>query len=251
MSEIYLYSLISVGVVSAISLIGVVTLSLQDRVLKKYLFLLVSLAIGALLGDAFIHLIPEAFEKLPTTTAGILVLAGILIFFTIEQIFHWHHAHGSEEECHQEIHPLGHMILISDGLHNLLDGIIIGASYLVSIEIGLATTLAVILHEIPQEISDFGVLIHAGYKKGSALLLNFCSALLAVLGVTIALIVGEMAGELVVWAIPFAAGSFIYIATADLIPELQKTKNMGQSLAQLAIVIVGVIAMALLLLVEA
>ena len=142
------------------------------------------------------------------------------------------------------------MILISDGFHNLLDGLIIGASFLVSIEIGIATTLAVILHEIPQEMGDFGVLIHSGYSKSKALLFNFLSALMSVVGVLISFALGSVSEMLAVWLLPVAAGGFIYIGLSDLIPELHKTKNYKQSILQVIAVLVGVGLMFLLLALE-
>jgi zinc and cadmium transporter len=146
--------------------------------------------------------------------------------------------------------PAGKLILISDGFHNLIDGVIIGASYLVSTEVGIATTLAVILHEIPQEIGDFGVLLHAGYSKGKALLWNFISGLFAVVGVIIVFIFGEAISGSTSVIMPIAAGGFIYIALSDLTPELQKTKSIKSSLLQLLAVGVGIVAMILLLALE-
>ena len=245
---IYLYSIISVLIVSLISLIGVFALSLQDKFLRKYLFLLVSLAVGALLGDAFIHLIPEVFETGGNSILlSIGIIIGIFIFFVLEKILHWHHHHDFENHSS---HPIGNLVLISDGIHNLIDGLIIGASYLVGIHVGIATTIAVILHEIPQEIGDFGVLLHSGYSKVKAVWMNFLSALLAIIGVIITLLLGEMTTSFTLWLIPIAAGGFIYIAMSDLIPELQKTKEIKHSLIQLVVIAVGVGAMALLFIVE-
>ncbi len=260
--SVYAYSSASVAIVSLISLVGLFTISLKEDVLKKYVFLLVSLAVGALLGDAFIHLIPEAFEAAAeigtsATSVSLAIIGGALIFFIIEKFLHWHH-HAAGEHDHETIHPTGRMILISDGVHNFIDGLIIGASFLVSTEVGIATTIAVILHEIPQEIGDFGVLIHSGYSRAKALWFNFLSALASVVGVIVALVMGAVgsAGSssetLVSGLIPLAAGGFIYIAMSDLIPELHKSKSAGVSHAalQFAAVIVGVVAMVLLLAVE-
>lgn len=244
-----IYALVSVIIVSLISLIGVFTISLKEDRMRKYIFILVSLAVGALLGDAFIHLIPEAFEASTNTlVTSLLIIAGVLIFFVIEKFLHWHH-HGEDKETNH-IHPVGKLVIFSDGVHNLIDGLIIGASFLVSIPVGVATTIAVILHEIPQEIGDFGVLLHAGYTKRRALWLNFLSAAFAILGVLIAFILGEKTISLAVWILPVAAGGFIYIALSDLIPELQKTKNVRASFGQLITVIIGVLAMLALALLE-
>ena len=246
---IYLYTFISVIIVSLISLIGVFSFSLKEEIVKKYVGLFISLAVGALLGDAFIHLIPETFEKFKNTTlAGILIIAGILLFFIIEKFLHWHH-HG-EDKDDSHIHPVGKLILFTDGFHNLIDGIIIGVSFLVSIPVGIATTLAVVLHEIPQEIGDFAVLIHSGYTKKKALWLNFLSALTAILGASVALIFSNLAETFTIWVLPIAAGGFIYIALADLIPELQKMKKVRNSVIEFSVLIIGIILMLALSLLE-
>ena len=234
---------------SFISLVGVFSLAIREDILKKYINFFISLAIGALLGDAFIHIIPEAFKSnLGVHTASILIVVGILFFFIIEKFIHWHH-HG-EDKNEEHIHPVGKLVLFTDGFHNLIDGAIIGASFLVSIPIGIATTIAVILHEIPQEIGDFAVLIHAGYTKRRALWLNFLSALASVIGLVIVFVFGNIVEGLALWFIPIAAGGFIYIAVADLIPELQKTKNVKHSIIQLCIIMAGVLSMLALLYLE-
>lgn len=245
-----LFSLGSVLLVSLISLIGIFTLSLKDSFIKGMTFVLVGVATGALLGDAFIHLIPEAFEE--TTNPiflSLTIIGGMLIFFVLEKFLHWHH-HQGLEGSEPEIHPVGKMILVSDGVHNFVDGLIIAASYLVSVEIGIATTIAVILHEIPQEIGDFGVLLHSGYSKMKALFYNFISALFAVLGAAVALLLGGATEGFTAWLVPLAAGGFIYIALTDLIPELHKTTSVRHSLLQLLAVIIGVGAMLAILLIE-
>lgn len=245
----YLYAFLSVIAVSLISLIGVFLLSLRGEFIKKYIFLFISMAVGALLGDAFIHLIPEALEGATNPALiSILIIAGILLFFVIEKFLHWHH-HGDDNN-QPHIHPVGKLVLFSDGIHNLIDGIIIGVSFIASVPIGIATTIAVILHEIPQEVGDFTVLLHAGYPKKRALWLNFLSALTAVLGVIIAFILGEAGNGFVLWALPVAAGGFIYIAVADLIPELHKTKEAKYSVFQIIAVVGGVLAMLALLFIE-
>lgn len=245
----YLYAFGSVIVVSVVSLIGVFSLSLKEDSVKKYIGFFISLAVGALLGDAFIHLIPEAFENSSNSTVvSILIISGILIFFVIEKFLHWHH-HGEDKDA-EHVHPVGKLLLFTDGFHNFIDGIIIGASFLVSIPIGIATTVAVVLHEIPQEIGDFAVLIHSGYDKKKALWLNFFSALTSILGVAIALVFGGIAETFALWVLPIATGGFIYIAVADLIPELQKTKRLKYSALQIFIVLVGILAMLALTLLE-
>ncbi len=249
LDPIHLYALISVIIVSSISLLGSFALSLRDGLLRKYLFVLISLAAGALLGDAFIHLIPEAFEEITNPLlVSLAILGGIFLFFILEKVLHWHH-HGEDTDV-DHIHPVGKMVLLSDGFHNFIDGLIIASAYMVSIPIGIATTVAVILHEIPQEIGDFGVLIHAGYSKMRALWLNFLSGFFAVLGVVVGLIIGAGAENIIVWFLPIAAGGFIYIAMADLIPELHKTKEPSHSFLQIVIILIGIGSMIALTLLE-
>jgi len=245
----YIYAFISVIVVSLISLVGVFSLSLKDEIIKKYISLFISLAVGALLGDAFIHLIPEAFENYPNPVlASLLIIIGIILFFILEKFLHWHHHEDDTEKNH--IHPVGKLLLFTDGFHNFIDGIIIGVSFLISIPIGIATTLAVVLHEIPQEIGDFAVLIHSGYDKKRALWLNFVSALAAIVGLVVALIFGNIAETFSLLILPIGAGGFIYIALTDLIPELQKTKELKYSILQITSVITGILIMLALVLLE-
>lgn len=242
-----LYAFGSVLIVSLISLIGAFTLSMNVERLRACLFVLVALAVGALLGDAFIHLIPEAFETAADPAMlSLTIIGGILLFFVVEKLLHWHH-HQGLEPIEPQIHPVGRIVLFSDGVHNFIDGLIVGLAYTVSIEAGVATTIAVILHEIPQEIGDFGVLLHAGYSKGKALLFNFLSGLLAIIGAVTALVLGDVAGEVARFLVPIAAGGFVYIALSDLIPELHKMKSARHSVIQFAAIIVGVGAMFLLL----
>ena len=248
MTTIYLYSFASVIAVSLVSFVGVFALSLQEEVLRKYIFIFISVAVGALLGDAFIHIIPEAFAN-STNVLGtsIAVVAGIFFFFILEKFLHWHH-HGDGEES--QIHPAGKLILLSDGVHNFMDGIIIAASFLVSIPVGIATTVAVVLHEIPQEVGDFAVLIHSGYTKARAVWFNFLSGLCALLGALVLFALGDLASNLSVWFLPVAAGGFVYIAVADLIPELHKTKEVRYSLLQILALVAGVLAMVALTFIE-
>lgn len=232
----------SVAVVSLISFIGVLALSFKEELMRKYIFIFISIAVGALLGDALIHLIPEAFENSTNVTlTSVLVIAGIFFFFILEKFLHWHH-HGEDKDDNY-IHPVGKLIMFSDSVHNFVDGMIIAVSFLVSIPVGIATTIAVILHEIPQEIGDFGVMLHSGYTKKRALWLNFLSALSAFLGAFVLFTIGGSADIASVWFLPLAAGGFIYIAVADLIPELQKTKEVNHSVMQILAVVLGVFAM--------
>lgn len=241
----YIFAFLSVLVVSVASIVGVLTISLREDVIKKYVYILIGLAIGSLLGDAFIHIIPEAIENSKNELfTSIFIISGIVIFFILEKFLHWHH-HG-EDEGDSHVAPVGSLILFSDGVHNLIDGFIIGMSFLSSVHLGIATTIAVIFHEIPQEIGDFAVLLHSGYKKWKAIWLNFLSASCAFLGLFIAFILGQGGDVSIGWALSLTAGGFIYIAVADLIPELHKTRKVKQSLLQVISVILGVSIMVLL-----
>jgi len=243
---IIFFTLISVLIISLISFIGVLALVLKRDLLNKSIFIFVSLAVGALLGDVFIHIIPGAYEKMnDTTIISFLLIGGILIFFILEKFIHWHH--HTLEHAEEHHHQMGKMILFGDGVHNFIDGLIIASSYMVSLEVGMATTIAVVLHEIPQEIGNFGVLIHAGYKAKKALWYNFLSALTAVIGAIVALILGSVAEDFAVILLPITAGGFIYIALSDLIPELHKNHS-EQSLVQVIAIMVGVMSMAVILL---
>ena len=249
MPNIWVYSILSILVVSIISLIGAVTLLFRKIDLKNILIFLVSLVAGALLGDAFIHLLPEAAEEFGfTLNLSLFLLLGILTFFILEKFIQWRHCHLPTTEDHP--HPLAFMNLIGDGLHNFVDGMIIAGSYLASVPLGLATTLAVILHEIPQEISDFGILLHGGFTKKKALAFNFLSALLAVIGAVLALMVGASIENFSLFLIPFTAGSFIYIASSDLIPELHKETKPSISFMQLIAFMLGISVMIVLLLLK-
>ncbi len=235
--------------VSLLSLAGLATLPFREESLKGIVFLLISLAAGALFGDAILHLFPEIFRKTSHPVASSLwILAGIFSSFILEKFLRWRQEHGLGH--HDHIHPVGRIILISDGLHNLLDGVLIGASYLAGRSVGLATTFAVMFHELPHEIGDFGVLLHSGYSRSRALLFNFLSALIAMAGVGIAFGFQSAMNDFPTIALPVTAGTFLYIAGSNLTPELHKENAPLKSLMQLAALLVGVGFMLLLLLVE-
>lgn len=243
------YIVVSVIIVSLISLIGIFTLAVNESRLKKILLYLVSLSAGALLGDAFIHLLPEAAEKGFTFNTSLAVLSGIVMFFIIEGWIHWHH-HTVECEEEHSPKPLVWTNLIGDGVHNFIDGLIIAASYVISFPVGVATTIAVILHEIPQEIADFGVLLHGGLSKARALEYNFVSAILAIFGGIVGYFLTST-DSLLSFLVPFAAGTFIYIATADLIPEIHQRESAWQfKIIHFIMFLLGIGLMVLLLFLE-
>lgn len=213
---------------------------------------LVALAAGTLLGDAFIHLIPESLEALENEALfATSILAGIVFFFFLEKEMRWHHAHhGSEEEHegHERFESASHtphthlapLVIAADGIHNMVDGMLIAATYAVSIPLGIATTIAVFLHELPQEIADFALLIHAGLSRSKALAVNFLSALTAFVGAGLFFAAHAFAEGLAPLIAAFTAGAFIYIAAADLIPELHTNTRLRSSLIQAAAFMVGI-----------
>ena len=259
MESAFTYALLSAFLVSLVSLIGVATLSVRVETVQRTMHLFIGLAAGALLGDAFVHLIPEAFnEGIDEAAFSLSILGGILIFFLLEKYLRWHDhntANHSEclpgEEC--VIEPkksLGALVIFGDGIHNFVDGAIIAASFLVSLPLGVATTIAVFLHEVPQEISDFALLLHSGYSRVKALMWNFASALMALLGVIAFFALGEYFEQVEPLAAAFTAGGFIYIAAVNLIPELKETTHPGKSTLEILAFIVGIALMFALLLLE-
>lgn len=246
--EAVAYSLLSVLAISLISLIGIFSFALSNGSMMRVLLFLVSFAAGSFLGSAFLHLLPEASEETGFNVGiGLLVLAGVLLFFVLEKFIHWRHCHVPTSKKHP--HPLAYMNLVGDAFHNFIDGVIIAVSYLVSIPLGIATSLAVIFHEIPQEISDFGVMLHGGFSKRKALLMNFLTALTAFLGVAAGFLLFNASEYVTMWVLPITAGGFIYIAGTDLIPELHKECALPKSFSQLSGLLLGVLVMFLLLLV--
>lgn len=249
MFEIWLYVLASVLIVSLISFVGVFTFSLKAEKLKKILIYFVAFSAGALFAGAFLHLIPEVIEKTGfNLRIPIFILLGIILFFIIEKIVCWNHCHIPITKSH--VHSFAIMNLVGDVFHNFLDGLIIAASYLISIPLGIATTIAVVLHEIPQEISDFGILLHGGFSRKKALLINFATALTAVLGAVIGLLLAGFISGIEFILVPIAAGGFIYIAGSDLIPELHKEFQLKKSILQLIVFILGILVMVGLLFLE-
>ncbi|MGQ9624482.1 MAG: ZIP family metal transporter [Candidatus Bathycorpusculaceae bacterium] len=239
--------LASVTTVSLIAFMGIVFIGLKEGALKRVLMALVGFSSGTLLGGAFLHLLPEAVSKDTTQiTTFYYVILGIVVFFALEKFFYWRHCH--EEEC--PVHTFVYLNLIGDGIHNFIDGMIIAATYIIAFEsgnytIGFATTLAVIFHEIPQEIGDFGVLIYGGLSRKKALTYNFVSALTAVIGAVTTYYLAYLQ-SIEVLLVPFAAGGFIYIAATDLMPELHKRVRAGESFVQLLTIVMGIGLMAYL-----
>lgn len=241
------WSLIVTLLLSAISLASLYLVSL----LRRYRFVpvfLISLAVGALLGDSFLHLLPEALESDSASSVLGYTMFGLIIFFILERLILWRHCH--ELDCPEDHHPKTSSVplinLVGDLLHNFTDGLIIAASFTASIPLGLATSLAVALHEIPQEVGDSAILLHYGYSRTRALVFNLATSASAFVAVLLFFLLG-LGDSLPFFVIPLIAGGFIYLAASDLIPELHRHHPaINNTLIQLLGLTVGLFAMYLL-----
>jgi zinc and cadmium transporter len=252
MAVVWIYALIGVVFVSLLSLLGAFTLTIKDTLLKKILIYFVGFSAGAILGDVFIHLIPEISESYGfTLQASFYFLIGIVVSFLIEKAICWQHT-GHNDNCRTGHHVprFTYMVLFGDGVHNFIDGLIIGAGFLSSIPIGIGITFAVVLHEIPHEIGDFGVLIHGGLSRKKALLYNFLSGLTAVAGTLVSLLLSQYAKGVHLFFLCFASANLIYVAGSNLIPELHKDSDRKKDLIQIVSFIAGILIMLPLLLLE-
>lgn len=231
--------LASVTVVSLISFVGILFVGLKEAFINRILMALVGFASGSMIGAVFFNLLPEALIGIDESATVLLlqvVVIGIVFFFVMEKFLHWRHCH--DEKC--SVHSFAYLNLMGDGVHNFVDGMAIAASFFVSYALGFATTLAVVFHEIPQELGDFGVLIYGGFEKKKALTYNFMSALSAVAGALAIYWLGIYVHGFVQFLIPFAAGGFIYVAATDLMPQLHKETHAKESIVQLASLLAGI-----------
>ena len=233
---VLLQILIAVLIVSLISVIGIF-IFLKEKILNRILFFLVSFAAGTLLGAAFLDLLPESLEAGFKESVPVFILLGILSFFILEKFLYWHHHHAGEEE----VHAFTYLNIIGDGIHNFVDGAVIAISFLSSTALGIVTTIAIIAHEIPQEMGDFAILIYGGFSKAKALIYNFLTALTAIVGALIAFFYSSYISNSSTYLTAFAAGGFIYIASTDLIPEIHKEKDLKKSFVQFALMVFGVL----------
>lgn len=236
--SIILAIFLSILIISLISVVGILFLAVKKDLLDKILNSLVAFASGGLLGGAFLHLLPESIEK-GNKNAFFFVLIGMMLFFVLEKFLFWRHCHEGE---HCEVHSFAYMSIFGDAIHNFLDGLIIAAAYMTDFHLGVVTTFAVILHEIPQEIGDFGILVFGGIERIKAILFNFLSALTAFIGAAIGIFLGNI-GELEILILPIAAGGFIYIASTDLIPQFHKEMAAKKSIAQFLLISSGIMTM--------
>jgi len=242
----YITAILASIIVSLVSFIGALTLLLNDKILNKLLMVLISFSAGALIGGAFLHLIPEAVEHGgEKINVFVYVILGFVLFFILEKYLYWRHCHKGEQ-CEVHTHTVAYLNLLGDGIHNFIDGVVIGTSFYTNIKLGIISTLMIILHEIPQELGDFGILLYGGLSKFRALFYNFLSALTAILGTIVGFFISESVYNIIVYLLPIAAGGFIYIAASDLVPEIQKQKEIKLANLSLFCFIFGVILMYIL-----
>ena len=222
--------------VSLGSLAGIMTLTMSRQKLNRILLVLVALSAGSMMGGAFFHLLPEAAKSLEIDQVYLIVFAAFTLFFVIEKLLYWRHCHDG----HCRVHSFGYLNLLGDSLHNFIDGLIIAGAFLTDFNLGVATVLAVSLHEIPQEVGDFGVLVYSGWGRTKALIVNLLVGLTAVLGGAVGFVLAGRIDNFTAMLLPFAAGGFIYIAASDLMPEIRKETSLKKSLASFGVFLAGV-----------
>ena len=233
-------------ITSLFSFVGIYALSLKENTLHKILLVLVAFSAGSILGAAYFDLLPEAIELVEGSVVFVYITLGFVVFFFLERFIYWYHGHPHEADITAEFadraaaEGFAYLNLIGDGVHNFVDGMVIAASFFVGFPVGLAATVAVIFHELPQEMGDYGILVYAGFKRGKALLLNFVVALAVVLGGISAIFFLEATEALSGLLIALSAGGFIYLAAAELIPELHKEKSLKKSAIQFVVFILGI-----------
>ncbi|MCS7230866.1 MAG: ZIP family metal transporter [Elusimicrobiota bacterium] len=237
-----IYPILATLVISLVSLVGVFSFLFSENILNKIIFLLISFAAGSLIGVSFLHILPEIIESSGEVNIFYIVVFGFSIFFILEKYFYWRHCHKGEK-C--ELHPVSYLNFIGDGLHNFIDGIFIGSSFSINFQTGIVATLAVILHEVPQEIGDFGILLHSGFSRIKALLFNFLISLTAVIGSICGFLLSQKIEKLPNYILSVVAGGFIYIASCDLIPALHREKNLYKSIVSFFLFLLGVLFMGL------
>ncbi|MFA6269030.1 MAG: ZIP family metal transporter [archaeon] len=244
-----LFELFGILIIFAlISFVGVFTLSLNQKRLEFWLGGMVAFAVGALLGDVFIHLLPELGTAGLSIEISLTVLVGMVVFFILEKYVHWHHCHHTNHS--HEYQSFSYMILIGNALHNFTDGVILAGAFLASPIIGFSTAIAIFMHEIPQEIGDFGVLLKGGFSKSKALFYNFIVSLTAFIGAILTLLFTNTVNGATPFFVAFAVGGFLYIAGTDLLPQLQKDSSTKQVFMQLFFILFGIGIMAALLFVK-
>lgn len=228
---------LAAGSVGSVGLAGLMLL-LDDARLEKLATSLLYLAGGTLLGAAFLGMLPKSIQLMGVQNVMSAVLIGIVFFFLLEKLILWRSCQN--KNCDRHTHAAVPIILIGDAFHNAIDGVVIAAAFLTSVELGLFVTLSVMMHEVPQELADFGVLLRGGYSRSKALLLNMLSGSSAMVFGLLAWFALEAMRPLIPWALAFSAASFIYISLADLIPEMHRKTQLKDSAWQLFLIIIGI-----------
>lgn len=235
----FAWTLVATVAISLTAWVGVLTLFLREDLLDRLLLVLVALAAGSLIGGAFLHLLPRAVAEWPdddTLPLFLSAIVGFCLFYVLEGFLRWHHHHATRHE-HT---PVSYLVLLSDAIHNFVDGLVVAAAFLVGVPTGVVTALAVALHEIPQEIGDFGILVYGGFEPRRALVLNYLTQATVVLGGVVGVVVGSRLADLPTLLLPFAAGNFIYIASSDLIPEIKAETNLRRSVRYFLVFLAGI-----------
>ncbi|MDK2898986.1 MAG: zinc and cadmium transporter [Patescibacteria group bacterium] len=240
MDQILINSILATIIISLLSLIGVITFFINKKSIAKISICFVAFSTGALIGGAFLHLLPEAIELSDGLTPFIYLILGLSVFFVLERYLKWHHCH---DEAEHKVHTFTYMSLIGDGLHNFIDGLVVVSAFAVNRELGIITAFAVAAHELPQELGDFGLLIHGGLSRAKALFWNFVSSLTAIAGAVVGYFMVSSFNNITSFLLPFAAGGFVYIAMSDLIPELHKEPKMLKSIINFLLFAFGILFM--------
>lgn len=236
----FLYAVIASILVSIISLVGIFSFLIKENIMEKILFVLISFAAGSLIGASFLHILPEVVEKSNNVEIFYFVVLGFIIFFILEKYFYWRHCHKGGK-C--ELHPVSYLNLVGDAIHNFVDGVIIGASFFVDIKLGVVSTIAVVFHEIPQELGDFGILLYSGFSKTKAVFYNFLISLTAILGSILGYFLSSYIENVFIYLLPIIAGGFIYISACDLIPEIHRERVITKSILSLILFVLGIVFM--------
>jgi len=241
-----LYTLIATFLVSLSSFIGIFTISLNERALHKILTILVAYSAGTILGAALFDLLPEAVELVDEALVYPIIAFGFVFFLLLERTLYWYHGHGHEMEDEPITKDFAYLNLIGDFIHNFIDGMIIAASFTNSVTLGVASAIAVVFHELPQEMGDYGILVYAGIERRRALLLNSLAAVSVVVGGIFGSFFIGMVENLEGYMVAFSAGAFIFLSAGELIPEMHEENDRGKALIQLFVLVLGMLTIYML-----
>ncbi len=239
--ENIIWAVISVILISLVAVVAVIPLLSKKKLSNHLLLFLLSISVGVLLSTVFMNFIPEMVEHGYNLWIALYILLGFLIMFILEKFVHWHHhVKCKGPDCHGHAYNLAPLILFGDGVHNFIDGLVFAGSYAVNVTVGIAATVSILFHEVPQEIADFGVLLYSGFSKKKALLFNFLSAGTAIFGTVLGFfLIGRLHG-FTDFMIPFAAGNFLYIAASNLLPQLHRHCKLKDTLLHLFAIGIGI-----------